>query len=94
MKAIEFIKKNISIFSLISSALLLLILFIQFFTEEATGCAKGWLFIGKLFLIIALLFLIGFDLILKNFIKNRVHLNFLQLSILLLFYLYYSFTYN
>ncbi len=91
MKVIEFIKRNISVFSIINFIFLIFILFIQFCSGEATGCAKGWLFLGKLFFIFCICILILLGFILKKLIKNRLHLNFLQLLILVLIYIYYSF---
>ncbi len=91
MKVIEFIKRNISVFSVVNFIFLIYILFIQFFSSEATGCAKGWLFLGKFFLIFCICFLFTLDFILKKLLKNRLYLNFLQLLILVLIYIYYSF---
>jgi len=91
MKVIEFIKRNISVFSIVNFIFLIFILFIQFFSSEVTGCEKGWLFLGKFFLIFCILFLFTIDFILKKLIKNRLYLNFLQLLILVLIYIYYSF---
>lgn len=91
MKVIEFIKRNSSVFSIVNFIFLIFILFIQFCSGEATGCAKGWLFLGKLFFIFCICILISLDFILKKLIKNRLYLNFLQLLILVLIYIYYSF---
>lgn len=81
MKVIEFIKKNISVFIVENFIFLIFILFIQFFSSEATGCEKGWFFLGKFFLIFCVLFLFTLDFIFKKLLKNRLYLNFLQLLI-------------
>jgi len=94
MKVIEFIKRNISVFSIVNFIFLIFILFIQFCSGEATGCAKGWLFLGKLFFIFCICILFTLDFILKKAIKNRVYLNFLQIFILVFIYLYYLISYN
>lgn len=89
MKVIEFIKRNISVFSVVALCVFLFFIKLIIYTD-LNSCKGAVIFI---FLLISFLFLI-FDFILKKLIKNRLHLNFLQLFILVLICIYYLISYN
>jgi len=86
MKVIAFIKRNISIFNV--SALFIFLFFVKLLIYTDLSSCKGPVIF--IFLLISFLLLI-FDLYLKKLLKNRLYLNFLQLLILVLIYIYYSF---
>jgi hypothetical protein len=89
MKIIEFIKKNISVFNVVALCVFLFFIKLIVYTD-LNSCKGAVIFI---FLLISFLFLI-FDFILKKLLKKRLYLNFLQLFILILIYIYYSISYN
>jgi hypothetical protein len=89
MKVIEFIKKNISFFSLVGLIVFLFFIKLLIYTD-LSSCKGPVIFI---FLFLSFIFLI-LDFITKILIKNRLYLNFFQLLILVLIYIYYSFSYN
>ena len=86
MKVIAFIKRNISVFNV--SALFIFLFFVKLLIYTDLSSCKGPVIF--IFLLISFLLLI-FDFILKKLLKNRLYLNFLQLLILVLIYIYYSF---
>ena len=89
MKVLEFLKKNISIFLIFGFFFVLLscVIFLTSINEpDYHGYARGFTIIiftvGLLFIII--------DFILKQLIKDKFNLNFLE-AVLLLFVLFYFF---
>ncbi len=86
MKGIAFIKKNISVLNVI--ALIVFLFFIKLIINTDLSSCKGPIIF--IFLFISFLVII-IDFILKKLIKNRLYLNFLQVLILVLIYIYYSF---
>jgi hypothetical protein len=86
MKGIEFIKKNISVFSLVGLIVFLFFIKLLIYTD-LSSCKGPVIFI---FLFISFIFLI-LDFITKILIKNSLYLNFLQVLILVLIYIYYLF---
>jgi hypothetical protein len=89
MKVIEFIKRNISFFSVVALCVFLFFIKLIIYTD-LNSCKGAVIFI---FLLISFSFLI-FDFILKKLIKNRLYINFLQLFILVLICIYYLISYN
>lgn len=90
MKVLEFIKKNISVFSILG------ILFLTFFviiysSNNKSACAQGWLFFLKfiMFFLGILVFLL--DLLFKKIISSRIHLNLFQLVITIILILFFYF---
>ena len=91
MKLVEFIKRNISVFSVIS--FLLFVITIHLIWQEFNFNTISFYEVFKLklqflFVIVILLFL---DYFLKILIKNRLILNLLELIIIASVYIFYYF---
>lgn len=89
MKVVEFIKRNISVFSVIS--LLLFVIMLHLVWQEFNFNPNPFykvikLKIGFLIVILILLFL---DYIFKKLIKNRLIINLLEIIILISVYTFY-----
>jgi hypothetical protein len=82
MKVIEFIKRNISVFSIITFVFLILVILLQLNTPETNSraCGNGYLLLGKLLLLACIFIFIVLNFILKKLVKNRINLNYLQNS--------------
>jgi hypothetical protein len=89
MKIIEFIKRNISIFSVIS--LLLFVITIHLILQEFNFNTISFFEVFKLKLqfLIVILILLFLDYIFKILIKNRLIINLLEIIILISVYTFY-----
>ena len=89
MKLVEFIKRNISLFSLLAFLLLCFILFVNPDQNKSASVA-GWIFVSKFFFFFIFIILILLDLLFKNIISSKIKLNTIELIILLIpiFYIY------
>jgi len=90
MKVLEFIKKNISIFSVLG------FLFITFFiiiysSNNESACAQGWLFFLKIILVFLSILVFLLDFLFKNIFSSRLQLNLFQLVITIILILFFSF---
>ena len=90
MKIVEFIKRNISIFSLLAFFLLCFILFVNP-DENKSASVAGWIFISKFFFLFVFILLILLDFLFKNIISSRIKLNSIELIILIIPILYLYF---
>jgi hypothetical protein len=88
MKVIEFIKRNISVFNVISLLLLFFILkeFLFYNSFEDPYGLKILFIIFVLFLIFIVLII---DIFFKKYIKSRLKLNILELVITFIFFQYF-----
>lgn len=82
---INFIKKNFSVFNFIS---FLLLFFLIIPNNSENGCARGWVFFGKILSLVFVIIMTLIDIIMKKVIKNRLKLNIIQ-GILILFLIIY-----
>ncbi|WP_445714494.1 hypothetical protein [Flavobacterium sp.] len=91
MKVIEFIKKNVSIFTIIS--LLLFVITIHLIWQEFNFNSISFYEVFKLKLqfLIVIVILLFLDYFLKILIKNRLILNLLELIIIASVYIFYYF---
>ena len=91
MKVLEFIKKDISIFSVIS--LLLFVITIRLIWQEFNFNTISFYEVFKLKLqfLIVIVILLFLDYFFKILIKNRLILNFLELLIIVSVYIFYYF---
>jgi len=90
MKLVEFVKRNISIFSLLAFLLLCFILFVNPDQNKSASVA-GWIFVSKFFFLFLFIILILLDFLFKNIISSRIKLNSIELIILLIPVLYLYF---
>mgnify|MGYP003613616879 CR=1 FL=1 len=90
MKVIEFIKKSISVYSLLAFLLLCFILFVNP-DENKSASVAGWIFVSKFFFLVVFILLILLDFLFKNIISSRIKLNCIELIILLIPVLYLYF---
>ncbi|PHX61907.1 MAG: hypothetical protein CK517_03040 [Flavobacteriales bacterium] len=94
MKALEFIKKNISVFNVI--CLLLIIILIHLIIQEdnndyLSGMQLDEILFYKIKFIITILILILSDYLFKFFIRKRLYINILEFLIVVLFIIIYLF---
>ena len=89
MKVIEFIKKNISVFSLIS--LLLFVITIHLVWQELNfnKISLYQILEFKIQFLIVIVILLLLDYFFKILIKNRLTINFLEIIILISVYTFY-----
>ncbi|MGV7108149.1 hypothetical protein [Flavobacterium sp. U410] len=83
MKLVEFVKKNISVFSALGIILVLIFFKIYFFYEKK-GTQQDIILVYNLLLIPLSLFIFIIDLLSKIVIKNRIIINIIQMLIVLL----------
>lgn len=88
MKVIEFVKSNISLFSLLAFLLLCFILFVNPDQNKSASVA-GWIFISKFFFFFVFILLILIDFLFKNIISSRIKLNIIELIIFIIPILYF-----
>ena len=94
MKALEFIKRNISVFNVI--CLLLIIILIHLIIQEdnndyLSGMQLDEILFYKIKFIITILILILSDYLFKFFIRKRLYINILEFLIVVLFITIYLF---
>ena len=91
MKVVEFIKRNISVFSVIS--LLLFLITIHLIWQEFNFITISFYKILELKLqfLIVIVLLLFLDLFFKILVKNRLILNLLELIIIISVYIFYYF---
>ena len=89
MKVIEFIKKNISVFSVIS--LLLFVITIHLVWQELNfnKISLYQILEFKIQFLIVIVILLLLDYFFKILIKNRLTINFLEIIILISVYIFY-----
>ena len=90
MKALEFIKRNISVFSVVGLIVLFSILFIHSNKNDYFHAKALVSFFKTILLFIGFLILI-LDLILKKYILDRIKLNTIQIITFIIVSLYYYF---
>ena len=86
MKLVEFVKRNISVFSFLGFLFLIIFLFSILLIDKKGNDGDIIFVFIYILLPVSILFLI-IDFVLKKIIKSRLNLNYLQLSILLLLFL-------
>ena len=89
MKVVEFVKKNISVFSVIS--LLLFVITIHLVWQELNfnKISLNQILEFKIQFLIVIVILLLLDYFFKILIKNRLTINFLEIIILLSVYTFY-----
>jgi hypothetical protein len=87
MKVIEFIKKNISVFSVLGIILVFIFFKIYFFYEKK-GTQQDIILVYNILLIPLSLFTFILDLLFKIIIKNRIIMNIIQMLIIILTLMY------
>ena len=92
MKVIEFIKRNISVFNVISF-LLLFFIFKDYLFYNTIEDLYGLKIIFNLFVLFIILIISIIDILFKKYIKSRLSLNIFELFISLILFLiiYYTF---
>lgn len=87
---VEIIKRNISVFNFLAVIIFVLVLLLFINTYNSNNVQQdGWVFISKCIFILFFFILIVFDYIFKYFIKNKFYLNFFELVILVLIFIFF-----
>jgi hypothetical protein len=89
MKVVEFIKRNISVFSVIG-IILVFIFFKIYFLYEKKGTEQDIILVYNILLIPISIFIFLLDLIFKIAFKNRVISNIIQILIIIITLMYFE----
>ena len=89
MKVVEFIKRNISVFSVLGIILVFIFFKIYFFYEKK-GTEQDIILVYNILLIPISIFIFLLDLIFKIAIKNRVISNIIQILIIIITLMYFE----
>jgi len=92
MKVIEFVKKNISVFSFFGFCLIIILIkliFQETNEENLSGIQLDEILFLKIKFIFFILILLFLDYFLKILIKNRLIINLLELIIIISVYIFY-----
>jgi len=89
MKVLEFIKKNISVFSLTSISLIVLFFNILFFYEKK-GTQQDIILVYSFLFIPLSMFILLIDVLFKTLIKSRMVINIIQILTLISILIYFE----
>lgn len=89
MKVVEFIKRNISVFSVLGIILVFIFFKIYFFYEKK-GTEQDIILVYNILVIPISIFIFLLDLIFKIAIKNRVMSNIIQILIIIITLMYFE----